>query len=89
MISATGTTACALTPGHQQFNACTVYTERAHRINVAVSKSNVDRNRSRKLTPRTPSIDLQALETKARHLSVYTLDTGYGTSRHRTAQIIP
>ena len=33
--------------------------------------------------------DLQALETKARHFSFHTLDTGYGTSRHRTAQIVP
>lgn len=33
--------------------------------------------------------DLQALETKARHFSFHTLDTGYGTSRHRMAQIVP
>jgi hypothetical protein len=33
--------------------------------------------------------DMQALETKARHFSVHTLDAGYGTSRHRTAQTIP
>jgi hypothetical protein len=33
--------------------------------------------------------DLQALKTKARHFNVHTLDTGYGTSRHRTTQIVP
>ena len=32
--------------------------------------------------------DLQALETKARHCSVRTLDTGYGTSRRRMTQIV-
>ena len=30
------------------------YIERTRRISVAVSKSNVERNRSRKFTPRTP-----------------------------------
>jgi hypothetical protein len=101
MNSATGTTACALTPGHQQFNACTVYTERARRISVAVLKSNVERNRSRKFTPRTPSIRSWGEKVVTRTSSAWTmipstcrlwrrkLDTSAVTSGHWLWNVSP